>query len=150
MYEWMKSQNSAEELLGLMTHRVFVRIGSPMTAKWAAEYCGTPIAIEDVEPDRSGPRDEPQRLLHEVKNFTADELRRLPLPSYGDNEIHCVVDFPNFTGRVRAPMARDVAPPPTRLVARPREQMILAPFAVRDLDRLGMPLNDTIRKTLES
>lgn len=142
VYDLYDGSNKAEEILGLMSHRVYTRQGSPMSAENASKCLGTPEVIEDVEPDAWNRRKEMTHNIRERANFTPDELRRLPLPDWDKDKITCLVDFPGFLGRVESPWRDDVTG--FKVVPRnprPPECQKLPPLTGRDLIRLNMPIS---------
>ncbi|QJX01168.1 type IV secretion system DNA-binding domain-containing protein [Frigoriglobus tundricola] len=138
------NKDVTEEMLGLMAHKVFVRVGSPATAKWSSDYLGCCEGIEDLRPHPGNKNRDVSRQMKDRHNVHWDELRRIKPPDPETDELHFYVDFPATTCEVVAPWLADASLPaghkPARRVERSPDSEVMPPLTARDLDRLGMPL----------
>jgi len=145
-------KDRAEELLALLDHKVFLRIGSPETARWASDYLGAVESLESVPPvDPSGKDTSVKRSVKERHNVRWDELRRVPMPDPRADRIEGYVDFPNFTAAFGCPFLADVqgATPVLRQTV-PEEWEFLRGMTEADLSRLNLPNIKAVREALDS
>ena len=145
-------KDRAEELLGLFDHKVFLKIGSPITSRWASEYLGVVESLEDIPPHPDDPQGAGfKRAVRERPNVTWDELRRVPEPDPVKDVIRGYVDFPEFTAPFATPFMGDVTLPAS-FVPRPRKRRDpaderLPPFSVADAQRLSLPTKEFLECT---
>lgn len=142
----------AEEMLALLDHKVFLRLGSPETGKWASDYLGAVESLESVPPvDPTGRDTSIKRSVKERQNVRWDELRRIKLPDAARDRIEGYIDFPNVTSPFGCPFLADVqGVTPVSRTPVPVEWEILRRMTEEDLVRLNLPNTKAIREALGS
>lgn len=145
-------KDRAEEMLALLKHKVFLRIASPETAKWASEYLGTTEVVEDIPPLDPGNKDTAwKRSVKDRPNVTPTELRRLPVANPVADRIEGYVDFPEVTAPFTCPFMADVRCPAAPIREEvPADWEILRPMAEADLARLNLPNTKAVREALST
>lgn len=143
-------KDRAEEMLALLDHKVFLKIGGPQTAKWASEYLGATEVIEDVPPlDGSGRDTSYKRSVKERRNVMPDELRRLASADAARDRVEGYVDFPGMTAEFECPFLADVrAPAPVVRPSVPPEWEFLRLMSMDDIGRLKVPNTKAVREAL--
>lgn len=144
-------KDRAEELLALLDHKVFLRLGSPETGKWASDYLGAVEVVESVPPVDPSARDTSvKRSVKERHNVRWDELRRVKLPDVKLDRIEGYVDFPQVTSAFGCPFLADVqnGSPLVRKPV-PTDWEFLRPMTEPDLTRLNLPNTKAVREALE-
>jgi hypothetical protein len=145
-------KDKAEELLGLLNHKIFLRIGSPSTAKWASSYLGECEVLQNIAPlstDGSGKTF--SRSVTMRPNVLPDELRRIPLPNYSKDTLHGWADLPDETAEFVFKFKQDVNLPrnPAPRPLRSPDDQILPRLTADDLRRLGISITPSILEALK-
>lgn len=139
----------AEEMLALLDRKVFLRIGSPQTAKWGSEYLGNVETLQDIAP-RGDTNKGWTRTVVDRPNVTPDQLRRIPLPDARADVIRGYLDFPEITAPFSTPFLADVkAPPPARRTPVPESWERLTPMTLELLKRFNFPCPDAVLEALK-
>ncbi len=134
-------QDRGEELLGLMDHKLFLRAGSPSTAKWASSYLGETEVLQEVRPNSTdGSNKTISRSVTMRPNVLPDELRRLPMPNYAKDTLTGWADFPDETTKFTCTFkdAVTLSKPPAPRQLRPDSHQVLPRLDAADLRRLGV------------
>jgi hypothetical protein len=145
-------KDRGEELMGLMDEKIFLRIGSPTTAKWSSENLGEIEVVEDVAPrSTDGKNTSYSRRVYMRPNVIPDELRRLKRSSYKDDEITGWYDGPDetvkFTCKFRDAVTLSKSPAPRQL--RPASHQELPRLDESDLKRLNIRVTQELRDLLK-
>jgi hypothetical protein len=145
-------KDNAEELLGLLNHKIFLRIGSPSTAKWASAYLGECEVLQNIAPmSTDGSGKTYSRAVVMRPNVLPDELRRIPLPDYAKDKLQGWADLPDETAEFQCKFRDDVTltkRPPSRTL-RPATDQLLPKLTRADLQRLGIPTTPSILEVLK-
>lgn len=145
------TKDRAIELVGLMTHRVFLRVGSPDMAKFCSDYLGNPEIFESIPSSKA---DSPaHRSIKQRLNVLPDELRlMLPMPSWEKDCIKGYIDYPSGVAEMKSTFRDDVQlkEKAAEREARPSDHQELPRMSKKDIDRMGIPFTDEIREALEN
>jgi len=142
----------ADELIGLLSHFVFLRQGSPGMSKFCSEILGGPEVIKDVAPHPMN-NGGYARGVESRPNVHPDELRNCDLPDAAKDALHGWVRFPGFTAPFVCPWLADVTLPPghkaVKKIPRKPEEEILERFNLRDMARLNFGTGPEIQEALK-
>ncbi len=145
--------DATEEMIGMLSYKCMLRVGSPETAKLAAAYLGETESLEYLRaPEANRNRDTSVRMTNRLNAFY-DDIRRLPPPDIHSNRMGGFVDFPQGFGSFSCPwvddvLLNDIEPTEKLLTAK---LAFDAPFEPEDYFRLGIALDliDLILKEKE-
>jgi type IV secretory pathway TraG/TraD family ATPase VirD4 len=145
-------KDRAEEMMGLFEHKIFLKLGSPTTAKWASEYLGSVEVLESIGPrSTDGSAKSIQQRITMRPNVLPDELRHgLKKASYEKNTMEGYLDFPGGPGKFSCGFKDEITlqKRSERRELRKSDDQLMPALTLDDFVRLGITTTAQLRRML--